>query len=240
MSRLATPKEKGKAKADSHGEKPSPRAPGEQETPQSSELAEGSFHRTFVQVHNSGSGDALGSQGSRSVPTRETRQTRRRNLEKERSTPSGGNAINESSISGSERGKVAKGINTCLRILAEETSPLNHKRKSLGHILIPNRPEPQKKPPAQAQQKNKSPIQATLTPEGFFEVQVEQAYCHELGSKCGLSADEVRQSLEADNLERTVGCSSPPETTVTPPSDDEYTPGKFDPDSADELESDEE
>ncbi|KAF3339978.1 hypothetical protein FCM35_KLT15749 [Carex littledalei] len=170
---------------------------------------------------------------------RQTRHSRTSDPNKERNTQSAFPFPADDSLLVPKRGAVSREVQKCLQI-ADGPSPLNHKRKSLGHISIPSRPDPQKKIIGAGRPPNNSTVQATLNPEGFYEVQVQQAYCKELGNACGVTEKDVMQCLQEDNSERQLVYTSPAGTSHAPPSDDKFTPGRFDPDSADELESDDE
>lgn len=144
------------------------------------------------------------------------------------------------SNSGPKPNAVSNGLNVCLQILSQEASPSILKRKSMGRILIPNRPEPAKKHMGTAQTSTESPVQANLTPDGYFNVKVQQAYCGELGLKCGFKSRDVAGVLQEDNLERANTPGNSAGLSERNDTEDEITPGRFDPDSADEFESEEE
>lgn len=110
---------------------------------------------------------------------------------KEKSSLTSGKVTPGGSISREKPNVVSKGLNTCLQILSQEISSSSLKRKSMGRILIPNRPEPEKKYIQPVRPCKDSSITAALNPDGYYNVRVEQAFCAELGQNCGFKATDV-------------------------------------------------
>lgn len=119
-------------------------------------------------------------------------------------------------------------------------------------IKIPNRPQGAAKKliqQAKGGKKVNTAAQPELTPEGFFQVQVDMKLCSEIGSACGTNLAGVVQALADDNSDRRSNHfarqkQTPTEASTLPmPTGDEETGDldldfEFDPD--DQCDTDEE
>lgn len=113
------------------------------------------------------------------------------------------------------------------------------KRKPQDPILIPSRPVVLQKKANALAEKNPT-AQIDLSPSGYFQVQISQEHSSAIARSCGLTTGDVQEALATENEERRVISSSPNQNFVTQEGygdegewDDQ---GRFDPDSADDLE----
>ena len=115
---------------------------------------------------------------------------------------------------------------------------LQHKRKPSEHVPIQNRPRDVYNRSTTADAKQ---ARVDLNPEGFYHVQINRGHCERIGKGCGVPTEDVIQMIQTDNEERGRARSPqlPLEHDLQLGSEWEME-ARFDPDPADELETEEE
>lgn len=86
------------------------------------------------------------------------------------------------------------------------------KRKTTQALQLMDGLQGQQKRPTQGQQPkimSAQPAHIELTPEGFFQVQVEKDHSSKIAKGCGLSTEVVMQILQEDNEARKIESAAP-------------------------------
>lgn len=115
----------------------------------------------------------------------------------------------------------------------KEAAPLKRKSQSQSFLS-----EPVKK--ISARGKEKAAVEVALNPRGFYEAKVNHDHVSMLAKGCGFTVKDVEEALQTDNLQREIQAAK----ELTEPikenlGDEDLDLGRFDPDSEDELTSDE-
>lgn len=89
--------------------------------------------------------------------------------------------------------------------------------------------------------KEKEQAQVSFNPEGFYEVKVSYEHVSRLAEGCGFQAREVEAAIQLDNEQRRANSKEhTTNQTLNNEGEPELDMGRFDPDSNDELSSEEE
>lgn len=89
--------------------------------------------------------------------------------------------------------------------------------------------------------KEKEQAQVSFNPEGFYEVKVSYDHVSRLAEGCGFQASEVEAAIQLDNEQRRTNSKEhTTNQTLNTEEEPELDMGRFDPDSNDEMTSEEE